>query len=143
MTWTSYAGKWVEDPTNTTPYLDVLQAQGVSWAMRQVIKLLKVSYTITDNESTLDSVDIQGTVEHIDLNWEWVARTHPVFGPYKDRVKRNNDGNLVIETVSEQRGWAITGVWTLEDDGETHTRRYEFKSKSLNKSLNLVYKRQA
>ncbi|TPX34089.1 hypothetical protein SmJEL517_g03166 [Synchytrium microbalum] len=147
----SFNGKWVEDKETSTPYQDVLEAQGVSWALRQVssnddfvvliIKLLTVQYTITDTGTTLESIDTQGTKELATLDNEWVERKHPIFGPYKDRMARLSDSVVSIETSSD-RGWAVKGEWRVEENGTVLIREYEFTSPTLNKLVRLVYKKQ-
>ena len=66
--------------TNVTPTSDSPASRtnvNIRW-QKQIVKLLKVSYDIKDAESTLDSVDTQGTKEHLDLNWEWYAIQLPL-----------------------------------------------------------------
>ncbi|TPX37682.1 hypothetical protein SmJEL517_g00551 [Synchytrium microbalum] len=130
------------DVALTTSYQDVLAAQSISWAVRQVIRMITVVYTITDTETTLASTDVQGTTEHYTIDFEWAERHHPIFGNFKDRMKRLEDGSLYLEAVSEEYHWSTEGKWTLEEDGQLLVRSYHFKSPTLEKDLRLCYRKQ-
>ena len=83
-----------------------------------------------------------GTVEHFTLDFEWTDRSHPVFGQYKDRIKRTEDGNIYYEAVSDKYAWKTGGTWKLVDEGQTMVRDYEFEGRGLKKTLRLVYRKQ-
>ncbi|TPX37681.1 hypothetical protein SmJEL517_g00718 [Synchytrium microbalum] len=139
-----FTGYWVEDASATTPYQDVLAAQGMSFILRQLSKLVTIAFDMKHELEPVDKlvvVDLQNQTDVYLFDGVERIETHPWWGQMHTRNYRDENGNGVTHARDINGKWSSVTIWSLEDEGNTHIQLVTFKSKTVNKELKLVYRK--
>ncbi|TPX48778.1 hypothetical protein SeMB42_g02868 [Synchytrium endobioticum] len=127
MPLTDYSGFWVEDSAATTPYQDVLAAQGMSFILRQLSKLVTVTFDMSQSlhPDVLTVIDVQGQTDTYRFDGQERSETHPWWGKLVSKNYRNENGD------------AVTEARDLNDGGSTQIQEVDFTSPKLKKHVRI------